>query len=63
MYHRQEGLLSDEEAQEITRLLSPTDDKEREDPEWLGDALSVTSDSTMQESTLDYRFVFSYFNV
>ncbi|XP_021929346.1 uncharacterized protein LOC110834470 isoform X3 [Zootermopsis nevadensis] len=52
---RQEGLLSDEEAQEVTRLLSPTDEKDQEDPEWLTDVLSVTSDSLIQESTLDYR--------
>jgi hypothetical protein len=49
--------LSDEEAQEVTRLLSPTDDREQEDPEWLTDVLSVTSDSLIQESTLDYRYV------
>nr|CAD7260975.1 unnamed protein product [Timema shepardi] len=52
---RQESLLSDEEAQEVVRLLSPTEDKEPEDPEWLADVLSVTSDSLIQESTLDYR--------
>lgn len=52
---RQEGLLSDEEAQEVTRLLSPTEEREQEDPEWLTDVLSVTSDSLIQESTLDYR--------
>lgn len=51
----QEGLLSDEEAQEVCRLLSPTEDKEREDPEWLNDVLSLTSDSVIQESSLDYR--------
>jgi len=49
--------LSDEEAQEVTRLLSPTDEREQEDPEWLTDVLSVTSDSLIQESTLDYRCV------
>lgn len=53
----QEGLLSDEEAQEVTRLLSPADEKDQEDPEWLTDVLSVTSDSLIQESTLDYRCV------
>ncbi|XP_066992764.2 uncharacterized protein Spn isoform X2 [Anabrus simplex] len=52
---RQEGLLSDEEAQEVTRLLSPSDEKDRDDPEWLADVLSVTSDSQLQDSTLDYR--------
>ncbi|XP_063235342.1 uncharacterized protein LOC134538193 isoform X3 [Bacillus rossius redtenbacheri] len=52
---RQESLLSDEEAHEVTRLLSPTDDKEHEDPDWLADVLSCTSDSLLQESTLDYR--------
>ncbi|KAK7862484.1 hypothetical protein R5R35_005911 [Gryllus longicercus] len=51
----QEGLLSDEEAQEVCRLLSPTDDKERDDPEWMHDVLSLTSDSVVQESSLDYR--------
>lgn len=49
--------MSDEEAQEVTRLLSPTDEREQEDPEWLTDVLSVTSDSLIQESTLDYRCV------
>jgi hypothetical protein len=49
--------LSDEEAQEVTRLLSPSDEREQEDPEWLTDVLSVTSDSLIQESTLDYRYV------
>jgi len=49
--------LSDEEAQEVTRLLSPTEEREQEDPEWLTDVLSVTSDSLIQESTLDYRCV------
>jgi hypothetical protein len=42
--------LSDEEAQEVTRLLSPTEEREQEDPEWLTDVLSVTSDSLIQES-------------
>jgi len=41
----------------VTRLLSPTEEREQEDPEWLTDVLSVTSDSLIQESTLDYRCV------
>lgn len=36
-----EALLSDEEAQEVERLLSPTPEKEKDEPEWLQDVLSA----------------------
>lgn len=36
---RQEALLSDEEAQEVTRLLSPKD--KLADSEWMSDGLSA----------------------
>lgn len=38
-----EALLSDEEAQEVVRLLSP--DKDKDEPEWLQDVLSASLDN------------------
>lgn len=39
--YRQEGLLSDEEAQEVTRLLSPKDKPADTTTEWLPDGISA----------------------
>lgn len=38
-----EALLSDEEAQEVVRLLSP--EKDKDEPEWLQDVLSASLDN------------------
>ncbi|XP_054285488.1 neurabin-1 isoform X8 [Macrosteles quadrilineatus] len=45
-----EALLSDEEAQEVVRLLSPDKDKQTE-PEWLQDVLSASMDNRLASST------------
>ncbi|KAK7865837.1 hypothetical protein R5R35_001290 [Gryllus longicercus] len=50
---RQEGLLSDEEAQEITQLLSPTEEKARNEPQWFSDVTSVTGAS--RDESPEYR--------
>ncbi|KAG8266941.1 regulation of protein localization to actin cortical patch [Homalodisca vitripennis] len=40
-----EALLSDEEAQEVVRLLSP--EKDKDEPEWLQDVLSASLDNRL----------------
>ncbi|XP_044737225.1 uncharacterized protein LOC123299078 isoform X4 [Chrysoperla carnea] len=48
---RQEALLSDEEAQEVVRLLSPSD-KTTCEPEWLSEVISSAPNSTMNDSVM-----------
>lgn len=48
-----EALLSDEEAQEVVRLLSPTPDpeKEKDEPDWLQDVLNAATDKGLVNNT------------
>lgn len=48
---RQEALLSDEEAQEVVRLLSPTDKTDKTEPDWLSEVFSAPS-SLMNDSLM-----------